>query len=337
MSEFTIATRGSDLAVTQCSQVAHQLHDAGLDVHIETITTHGDVNRQPLRQLGGIGVFAGAIRTALLDGSADIAVHSFKDLPTDPVDGLTIAAVPHRADSRDALCARDGLSFDDLPEGATVGTGSPRRIAQVLALRPDLKIVDIRGNVPTRLGRVKGNDLPDTKCANDLDAVIVAKAGVERLALGQFITDVFDVDRLVPAPAQGALAIECRKRDLTRFKELSTAMLTIDSPVARIESYAERAVLERLMAGCAAPVGATATATVSSSGAHIDMTLYATVTSVDGKERVAARLATTMPIDAPRIQQDSAAVTLGHSVAENLLEQGAADITDLQASKEPRA
>lgn len=336
MTNFTIATRGSDLAVTQCSLVAHRLRDAGLNVTTEIITTHGDTNRKPLRTMGGIGVFAGAIRSALLDGQADIAVHSFKDLPTASIPGLTVAAVPRRVDPRDALVARDNLTLDQLPEGASVGTGSPRRIAQLLHMRPDLTIVDIRGNVPTRIGRVKGMHPSGATARNDLDAVIVAKSGVERLGLNQFITEVFEPDQMLPAAAQGALAVECRTADLERHKELATAMLSLDAPMARIESAAERAVLERLMAGCAAPVGALATAAPSSAGTELDVVLNAVVSSLDGTQRVAAQMSTTLPFSSGRAQADNAASTLGHRVAEMLLEQGAADITDLQATKPPR-
>lgn len=336
MSEFRIATRASDLAVTQCGDAARLLRESGLNVRIETVTTHGDVDRRPLTQMGGIGVFAGAIRTALLEGEADIAVHSFKDLPTAEAAGLTIGAVPRRADPRDALCARDGLTFDELPEGATIGTGSPRRAAQLLQLRSDVRIVDIRGNVPTRLGRVAGNQLEGAECRQDLDAVILAKSGLERLNLGRYITDVFHADKILPAPAQGALAVECRSSDLKRHRELAAAMTAINDPRSRCEAWAERAVLERLMAGCAAPVGAYALATPSSTGKELNITLRAAVIATDGSQRVASTMSTSIAIDCPAMQLEHCAATLGHSVGEHLLEQGAAGIADLQASTMPR-
>ncbi len=187
-------------------------------VDLEVVRTHGDVSAAPLAALGGVGVFAAQLRLALLGGECDLAVHSFKDLPTAPTPGLRIAAVPQREDPRDALCAADGATLASLPEGALVGTGSPRRAAQVLAARPDLRVCDLRGNVPTRLSRVRGIDLgadagtaPSALGTGDhLDAVVLALAGLRRIGLDAHATDVLDPTIMMPAPSQGALAIETR-------------------------------------------------------------------------------------------------------------------------------
>ena len=201
-----LGTRGSRLALTQSGQVAEALMAAGapsegsdarrdgLDIDLVTVRTDGDGDRTPLRQLGGVGVFAARLRHALLDGEVDLVVHSFKDLPTQPVEGLEVICVPPREDPRDALCARDSLTLADLPEGARVGTGSPRRAAQLLAARPDLEVVDLRGNVPTRLARVRGLEVVGVgtdepvgpsraDATGDLDAVVLALSGLRRLGL----------------------------------------------------------------------------------------------------------------------------------------------------------
>ncbi|VEI49282.1 Porphobilinogen deaminase [Kocuria rosea] len=189
-----VGTRGSRLALTQTTTAARAVAAAGgLEPELVTIRTEGDVLTGPLSQMGGTGVFATALRAALLAGSVDLAVHSLKDLPTAPVPGLEVAAVPEREDPRDALCARDGLTLAGLPAGAKVGTGSPRRAAQVRAARPDLEIVDIRGNVGTRLGRV---------APGDLDAVVLAASGLRRLGLEDAITELIDPSVMLPAPGR---------------------------------------------------------------------------------------------------------------------------------------
>ena len=176
-----IGTRGSALALAQTQTIANALTaKTGAVVEIITVTTHGDRSTESLSTIGGTGVFASALREALLAGECDVVVHSLKDLPTDPEPGLVIAAIPKRADARDALCARDGLTLETLPEGARVGTGSPRRVAQLLARRPDLEVVDIRGNIDTRLGRTVGGDL---------DAVVLAAAGLERIGRSEAVTE----------------------------------------------------------------------------------------------------------------------------------------------------
>ena len=265
-----LGTRGSRLALTQSGQVAEALRQAaggggGLGIDLVTVRTDGDGDRTPLRQLGGVGVFAARLRHALLDGEVDLVVHSFKDLPTQPVEGLEVICVPAREDPRDALCARDGLTLAALPEGARVGTGSPRRAAQLLAARPDLEVVDLRGNVPTRLARVRGleavgvgTDEPvapsRADAADDLDAVILALSGLRRLGLEHCTSEVLDLETMLPAPAQGALAVEARAGE--DCAELAQAAAVLDDEPTRLAVTAERALMARLGAGCAAPVGA---------------------------------------------------------------------------------
>ena len=277
-----LGTRGSRLALTQSGQVAEALMAAGgggaaaaagkasegsggLDIDLVTVRTDGDGDRTPLRQLGGVGVFAARLRHALLDGEVDLVVHSFKDLPTQPVEGLEVICVPPREDPRDALCARDGLTLADLPEGARVGTGSPRRAAQLLAARPDLEVVDLRGNVPTRLARVRGLEVVGVgtdepvapsraDAAGDLDAVVLALSGLRRLGLEHCASEVLDLETMLPAPAQGALAVEARAGEDSA--ELARAVAALDDEPTRLAVTAERALMARLGAGCAAPVGA---------------------------------------------------------------------------------
>ena len=220
-----LGTRGSALAVAQSTQVAEALTALGHEVELVRIKTGGDVLTGSLTSLGGLGVFAAELRRALLDGRADFAVHSLKDLPTAPVPGLTIAAVPRRADARDVLCARGGLRLAELPAGSAVGTGSPRRVSQLRALRPDLRYVDVRGNVGTRLARVADGDL---------DAVVLAAAGLARLGLEDHITDHLPI---LPAPGQGALALECRVDD----EPVLGALTALDDPATRSAVDAERA------------------------------------------------------------------------------------------------
>jgi len=232
-----IGTRGSALAVAQTGTVAKALKG---DVEIVTITTEGDRSTESLASLGGTGVFATALRNSLLAGDVDVVVHSLKDLPTAPEPGLVVAAIPKRLDPRDALCARDSLTMDTLPEGARVGTGSPRRVAQLRARRPDIEVVDIRGNVDTRLGTV---------ASGELDAVILAAAGLERLGRLDAVTEFLGIDGWPTAPGQGALAVEVRAGD----EKLVSAL---DHRTTRIIVEAERRTLALLEAGCSAPVGA---------------------------------------------------------------------------------
>ena len=304
-----LGTRGSRLALTQSGQVAEALMAAGapgegsgarrdgLDIELVTVRTDGDGDRTPLRSLGGVGVFAARLRHALLDGEVDLVVHSFKDLPTQPVEGLEVICVPPREDPRDALCARDGLTLATLPDGARVGTGSPRRAAQLLAARPDLEVVDLRGNVPTRLARVRGLEAVGVgadepvapsraDAAGDLDAVVLALSGLRRLGLEHCASEVLDLEMMLPAPAQGALAVETRAGALEAREgggisksaetagdsenpqrseneeaaasstALARAVAALDDEPTRLAVTAERSLMARLGAGCAAPVGA---------------------------------------------------------------------------------
>lgn len=240
MTALRIGTRASALALAQTGQVASLLEQAGgRPVELVPVTTHGDVSRASLASLGGTGVFATALREALLAGRCDLVVHSMKDLPTAPHPGLVIAAVPERADPRDALCARDGLTLATLPGGARVGTGSPRRVAALRAARPDLEVLDLRGNVETRLRRV----------GQDLDAVVLAVAGLARLGREDAATEVFDLAGWPGAAGQGALAVEARTDH-----DLHDLLAAVHDPATASAVAAERAVLAALAAGCAAPV-----------------------------------------------------------------------------------
>ena len=233
----------------QSRQVAAMITErTGRAVEIVGVTTMGDVSRAQLTQIGGTGVFVSALREALLGGEVDLAVHSLKDLPSGPAAGIALAAVPPRDDPRDALVARDGAKLADLPPGASIGTGSPRRAAQLLALRGDLRCVPIRGNAGTRLAKVTDGEL---------DAVVLAYAGLARLGLLGAVTQVFEPDEMLPAPGQGALAVECRAAE----PGLVALLETVTDPVSVAAVTAERSLLAALEAGCSAPIGAYAAGT----------------------------------------------------------------------------
>ncbi len=317
-----IGTRGSKLALRQTQQITDQLSAVGgFDAEIVPIKTDGDVLTGPLSQMGGTGVFAAELRAAVLDSRVDVAVHSLKDLPTAAVPGLTLAAVPLRADARDALCARDGLKFAELPHGATVGTGSPRRAAQLLAARPDLEIVDIRGNVDTRLARVPGlpgnpvTDLVPGK-TGDLDAVVLAAAGLTRIGRLDTVTEFLSAEVMLPAPGQGALALECRTADAVTTGILGQSLAAVDDADTRLSITAERALLARLEAGCSAPVGAFAQR--KGSMLHLE----AVVCSLDGTRTMRVKKATDG-------LSHVGATLLGIELAEELLAGGAGDLADL--------
>lgn len=323
-----IGTRASKLALTQTQQTADQLAAVGgFPVELVHITTEGDVKTGSLSQMGGTGVFVAALRDALLQETCDVAVHSLKDLPTGAALGLTIAATPKRVDMRDVLCARDGLTLADLPQGARVGTGSPRRAAQLRAARPDLAVQDIRGNVDTRLGRVPGLPGNAAGAPGDLDAVVLAAAGLERIGRLDAVSEFFEMDVMLPAPGQGALAIECRTADAPRKAGstegsqgvLAQALAALNDEDTRLAVTAERAVLARLEAGCAAPVGAFAHRKGSM------LYLEAAVCAVDGTRTVREKKATDGLTEV-------GATLLGIEVAELLLAAGAAEIADLAAS-----
>jgi hydroxymethylbilane synthase len=297
-----LGTRASALARTQSQTVADALTTAtGRPVELVHISTEGDRSAAAIAQLGGTGVFVTAIRRALLEGRIDLAVHSYKDLPTRPEPGLVLAAVPGREDPRDALVARDGLTLGELPPGSRVGTGAPRRTAQLHALGLGLEVVAIRGNVDTRMGRV---------ASGDLDAVVLARAGLARLGLLDAVTESLDPLQMLPAPAQGALAVECRADD-AGTRELLAAL---DDAGARACVAAERAVLAALEAGCSAPVAAYAEIAEGEDGP--ELFLRAGVTALDGSDAVRGSL--TGPV--------AGAESLGCALAADLLDRGAAEL-----------
>ncbi|ROS79084.1 hydroxymethylbilane synthase [Cellulomonas sp. PhB143] len=316
-----VGTRGSTLATTQSGHVGDRLAElTGRAVELVRVRTDGDVLTGPLSQMGGTGVFVTAIRQALLDGRCDVAVHSLKDLPTTPAPGLRIVT-PRRADPSDALCARDGLTLATLPAGARVGTGSPRRAAQLRLARPDLEIVDIRGNVDTRLARALGPEA-------DLDAVVLAASGLGRIGREDAITDLLAPDVVLPAPGQGALAVEVRD-DALDDAGFAAALGALDDATTHLAVTAERALLRRLEAGCSAPVGAFA----EISGGR--MTLRAVVARVDGTDSRRAQAATALAgLDRPDAGPDrlAAADALGVRVADELLAAGAAGLAPLRES-----
>lgn len=240
-----LGTRRSKLATVQAEWVAAALRERGREVELVLITTTGDTNKAPLEKIGGTGVFVSALRDALLADEIDIAVHSLKDLPTAPVEGLTVGAIPVREDPRDVLIARDKLTLGELLPGATVGTGAPRRVAQLEALGLGLELTGIRGNVDTRIGMVADGKL---------DAVVLARAGVARLGRLDEVTEVLDPIQMLPAPGQGALAIECRSSDTATLD----AVKPLDDAATRTAVTAERVLMSALEAGCTAPVGALA-------------------------------------------------------------------------------
>jgi hydroxymethylbilane synthase len=297
-----LGTRASELARTQSQSVADAISAAtGTPVELVPIVTEGDRSDAAIAQLGGTGVFVTALREALLAGAVDLAVHSYKDLPTAPEPRLTIAAVPAREDPRDALVARDGLTLGELPSGSRVGTGAPRRVAQLRALGLGLDVVPIRGNVDTRLGRVS---------PGDLDAVVLARAGLSRLDRLAAITETLDPLQVLPAPAQGALAVECRTSD-ARTREL---LGRLEDGAARACVLAERSTLATLEAGCSAPVAAYAEVAEGDHGP--ELFLRASVTAIDGSDAVRGSITGPLP----------EAVALGWSLALELLDRGAAEL-----------
>jgi hydroxymethylbilane synthase len=244
-----LGTRRSPMAMAQSRLVADAITElTGREVELVGITSAGDVSAEQLTQIGGTGVFVSALRSALLAGEVDFAVHSMKDLPTGAAEGIALAAVPTRDDPRDALAAAGGAKLADLPRGARIGTGSPRRAAQLLMLRTDLRPVPVRGNAGTRLARVK---------SGDLDAVVLAQAGLARIGRLDAVTQVFEPDEMLPAAGQGALAVECR----AGREDLVALLGCVDDPHSHAATTAERSMLGALQAGCAAPVGAYAAGT----------------------------------------------------------------------------
>ena len=292
-----LGSRKSPMAIVQSELVAALITErTGRPVEIVGVTTLGDVSRAQLTQIGGTGVFVSALREALLAGDVDLAVHSLKDLPAGAAPGITLAAVPPRDDPRDALVARDGAKLADLPPGARIGTGSPRRAAQLRALRGDVRCEPIRGNAGTRLRQVTDGEL---------DGVVLAAAGLARIGQQQAITQVFEPDEMLPAPGQGALAVECRADDA----ELARLLAVVNDEASMAAAIAERSLLEALAAGCSAPVGGYAAGTDQ-------LTMRAAVLSLDG----------TRALRAHGSAPPAGARQLGRDLAAELLRCGAADL-----------
>jgi hydroxymethylbilane synthase len=304
-----LGTRRSLLARTQSEHVADALRTAlGCDVRLVEVTTEGDLSAAPLASMGGTGVFVSALRDALLRGDVDLAVHSLKDLPTTPHEQIALAAVPVREDPRDVVVARDGLTLGELPAGARIGTGSPRRAAQLLALGLGFDVVAIRGNVDTRIKQV---------AAGEVDAVVLARAGIARLGRMDEVTEVLDPLQMLPAPGQGALAVECRADDIDLAAQVRDA---IDDPRTRAAVTAERAVLGTLEAGCSAPVGALAEIAEGDDGD--ELWLRAVALSPDGAVAV-RRSATGLPENAEKV---------GRELAEEMLDDGASTLIEEQTA-----
>lgn len=305
-----IGTRASALALAQAGLIADRIAAKfGAEVELVPITSEGDRNKASLATLGGTGVFANALREALMADTCDLLVHSLKDLPTVPYPGLRVGAIPRRADARDTLCAREGWTTTTLPHGARVGTGSPRRVAQLRALRSDLDVVDLRGNVDTRLGRVN---------ADDLDAVVLAAAGLTRLGRLDAVTEFLELSAWPTAPGQGALGIEVREASDPR---LGPILDGLNHPTSQLTALAERSVLARLQAGCSAPIGAAAV---------IDgdlLLLTATVHRPDGTAQVTSSHA--LVLEGAPARRVAQADELGVRVGDELLRLGAADLAEL--------
>ncbi|MEV6974691.1 hydroxymethylbilane synthase [Kitasatospora sp. NPDC093806] len=310
-----LGTRRSALAMAQSGMVAREVTRlTGRPVELVEITTYGDTSREALAQIGGTGVFVSALRDALLEDRIDFAVHSLKDLPTAAPEGLVLAAVPEREDSRDALVATEGLALGELVEKlagagrpARIGTGSPRRMAQLNAWArargAQLETVAIRGNVDTRIGFVT---------SGELDAVVLATAGLNRLGRDAEITEHLDPELMIPAPGQGALAVECKASDVA----LAAALSALDHAPTRVAVAAERALLAALEAGCSAPVAGLATW-----GHRYELRLEGVVGTVDGATLLKMSANGPIVLDETAEQQ---AAALGRALAARLLDAGAA-------------
>jgi hydroxymethylbilane synthase len=300
-----IGTRGSLLATTQSGTVRDALIAAGQPAELVIITTKGDVTAGPVQRIG-VGVFVAELREALLAGEVDVAVHSYKDLPTAQPDDLVIAAVPPREDPRDALVARDGMVLGELPPGARIGTSAPRRRAQLRALGLGLDIQPLRGNIDTRIGKV---------ASGELDGIVIARAGLSRIGRADEITETLEPVQMLPAPSQGALAVECRADD----PELIALLAGLDDAGTRAAVVAERALLAELEAGCTAPIGALAEVVESldDDGRIVDeLSVRGCAAAVDGSDSIRASA-----VGAPDRAEE-----LGRAVARELLELGAREL-----------
>jgi len=300
-----IGTRGSLLATTQAGAIKDVLTANGHPAELVTISTEGDRSTDPIVDIG-VGVFTAALREAIDNGEVDMAVHSYKDLPTAPDPRFVIAAIPPREDARDALVARDGMVLGELPSGSVIGTSSPRRAAQLRALGLGLEIRPLRGNLDTRLNRVSNGDL---------DGIVVARAGLARLGRLGDVTETLEPVQMLPAPAQGALAVECRAGDTG----LIALLAELDDADTRAAVTAERVLLAELGAGCSAPVGAIAEVVESideDGRVFEELSLRGCVAALDGSD----------VIRASGIGTPGRARELGLSVAAELFELGARDV-----------
>lgn len=303
---ITIGTRGSALARWQTDHVSQLLQQAWpeLEIRVQVVTTQGDrVVDTPLPALGGKGVFTAELEAELREGKIDFAVHSLKDLPTENPAGLNIGAIPERAPANDVLVSKHGYTFATLPKGATIGTSSRRRAAQLLYKRPDLQISDIRGNVDTRIRKALDAD-------GSYDAIVLASAGLERLGQKQVISDILSLEDMLPAPGQGALAVQCRdeSQSLSLLKPINHAETAISVT-------AERAFLAGLGGGCALPIAAYGV--IEGRQLH----LRGRVTAVDGSKQVDVQLSGTADLEA--------ALRLGRKLAQKALEQGVAALLEM--------
>ncbi|WP_298179834.1 hydroxymethylbilane synthase [Saccharomonospora sp.] len=301
-----IGTRASNLAMAQTGTIGKILEEAGQKVELVPISTPGDRSSAPIAEIG-VGVFTSAVREALLAKEVDVAVHSYKDLPTAPEPGIVLAAVSKREDPRDVLIARDGLTLSELPTGAKVGTGSPRRMTQLRALGLGLEVVPIRGNIDTRISKVT---------SGELDAIVVAKAGLTRVGKLDLVTEVIDPIQILPAPAQGALAVETRVDDVDTEHLLRSI---VDDEATRVAVAAERAVLATLQAGCSAPVGALAEVVedLNSEGGVVERL------SLRGVAATATEGDSVQILKASAVADKHEADRLGRTVASELLDLGA--------------
>ena len=308
MRTLRLGTRRSQLAVTQSTLVAEMLRAQGHIVELVEIVSDGDrtqATNTPLTSANSTGVFVSALRDALHAKEIDLAVHSLKDLPTYPEEGIELCAILPREDPRDVIVARDGLTLGELPPGSRVGTGSPRRVAQIKALGLGLELAGIRGNVDTRIGKVR---------SGEFDAVVLARAGLARIDRLDEVTEVLDPIQVLPAPGQGALAVECREGDADA--DVRKILTSLDDSPTRAAVEAERAVLATLEGGCAAPIGTLADVVEGEEGP--ELWVRAVALSLDGS--LSVRLSASGPLE------DAAGV--GRRLAEEMLAEGAADLTD---------
>jgi hydroxymethylbilane synthase len=321
LQRLRLGSRRSPMAIAQSGDVARQITErTGRPVEIVGITSFGDVSQAELTQIGGTGVFVSNLRESLLRKEVDFAVHSLKDLPTASPEGIVLAAVPERDDPRDALVGRDGAKLADLPPGARVGTGSPRRAAQIALLRADVTCVPIRGNANTRLAKVRDGEL---------DAVVLAWAGLARIGFTELITEVFETDDMLPAPGQGALAVECRAGDSGLIELLGA----VDHPPTRVAVTAERSLLAALVAGCCAPVGGYATVSGATPAGASRVRLAGVVLGMPHAGGVDVSAGSEMMVMREHGEADAADPTgLGRDLARRMLARGAARLVGAPAS-----